>query len=304
MPTQRVEIDAEGFHIVILPERGGSLARVGWRHPDGEWRELFERAEEAAIEDLSGSLSKLSSFVMIPFVNRIDGARFMYDGGERQLPLNRPEQSCAIHGLSRNAAWAVTQWEPQRIMLEHEQMASDTPYCYRAEQEVTVVGGRAHFYLTVENRGSSAMPFGLGHHPWLPRTPHSQLQFYAEATFLSDERTFPVEAAPVEGGPTDFTLPRVLEGMRGLDRHFARWDGLAVVRQPDEGYILEFVCDQGFRNVHIFVPEDRSSFCVEPVTHVTDVVNRRAFAPFGDMARLEPGETLMTRMSLNPVVTG
>ena len=304
MPTQRAEIDAKDFHIVILPERGGSLARVGWRHPDGGWRELFERATEADIEDHSGSLSKLSSFMMIPFVNRIDGARFEYDGAEHRLPLNRPEQACAIHGLSRDAVWTLAQQEPERIMLRHDQTAADSPYQYRVTLEASVETGAAHFDLALENRGGRAMPFGVGHHPWLRRTPHSQLQFRAEAAFLSDERTFPIEVASMEGGPTDFSRSRILEELLGLDRHFARWDGVAVIRQPDQGYALDIIGDQGFRNVHIFVPEERASFCVEPVTHVTDVINRRAFAPFGDMARLEPGETLMARMSLKPAVIG
>ena len=203
-----------------------------------------------------------------------------------------------------SAAWSVTQQGPSRLRLEHEQTAADTPYRYHAAQDVWVADGAAHFDLTLENRGETAMPFGFGQHPWLPRTPRSRLRFAAETTFRPDERTFPVEAINAAGDPADFSNLRVLEEMQGLDQHFAGWDGAARVEQPDEGYVLDMLGDQGYRNLHIFVPEDRPSFCAEPVTHVTDVVNRRAFAEFGDMARLATGEKLSARMTLRPEAIG
>jgi aldose 1-epimerase len=54
------------------------------------------------------------------------------------------------------------------------------------------------------------------------------------------------------------------------------------------------------RNLHLCMPASRAVFCVEPVSHVPGVVNRRAFAHLGDMTALAPGEALEGTVVLSP----
>lgn len=295
---RRITLENEAFQIILLPERGASLARAAWRHPDGDWREIMERPSEADIDDAAGSLSKLSSFIMLPFANRIDGARFRYDGAVHDLAMNRPEQNCAIHGLSRGSSWRLVESGPTHAVVEDDYVGAG-PWRYLARQEVSLVGAVAHIDLSVENRGAQPLPFGFGLHPWFERRPSSTLQFSATTTFTPDERTFPTEAIDA-APPLSFAEPVALESVIGLDQHYAGWEGRAILRQPDFGYGVELRGEGAYGNLHIFSSPDRPSFCVEPVTHVTDVLNRRQFAAYGDMARLEPGETLSARMTLAP----
>ena len=51
-------------------------------------------------------------------------------------------------------------------------------------------------------------------------------------------------------------------------------------------------------NLHVYVPDDRPVLCVEPVSHVPDVHNRRHLAHYGDLAWLAPGETMRGAMQL------
>ena len=299
--TERVWIEVEPFSILVLPGRGAAIGRFAWRHPDGDWRELMDRPTDAQIDDASASLSLLSSFVMAPFANRIDEAQFSYDGVAHRLPLNRPEQNCAIHGLSRTEDWRVSERAPGRVVCEHDFADESAPFRYRARQSIAIDDGMVVWDLSVENQGAAAMPFGFGLHPWFPRSDRSVIRFAAAATFASDERTFPTAVAPV-AGEIDFSSGRQIAASPGMDRHYAGWDGVARIEQPDFGYAIDLTAPAAaagqYRNLHVFCPTDRPSFCVEPVTHVTDVVNRREFAPHGDMTRLEPGERLSARLKV------
>lgn len=295
--VEEITLQTERFAISVAPERGASITRFAWRHPDGAWRELMHRPAPEDVQDRSGSLSALSSFVMLPFANRIDGARFRYDGRDHALPLNRPSENCAIHGLARGAAWAVAEAAPSSAAFALD--ASDdgaafaeTPYRFRARQALEIKDDTVTWRVSVQNAGPAATPFGFGLHPWFPRTEASRLRFSAETTFDSDERTLPIASAPVAGA-TDFSDGRLMEDVIGMDRHYAGWRGDCVIAQPDLGYAIDLRSPAApetgrYPNLHIFCAPDRAHFCVEPVTHVTDVINRRHFAGFGDMRRLEP----------------
>lgn len=299
----RAVIETASFSICVLPTRGASIGRFAWRRPDGAWCELLHRPSDAEIDDVSASLSRLSSFIMLPFANRIDGARFLYDGVERRLPMNRPEQSCAIHGLARAQPWRVVAHRSDSVVCELVDADGPWPTVYAARQTVTILDDSVVWDLAVENRGAVAAPFGFGLHPWFPRTDASTVAFEAEKTFSADDRTFPVAVEDIDAA-VDFSSPKQIAASPGLDRHYAGWSGEARLTQPDQGYAVSLSAPMsetgGYRNLHIFCPRDRSAFCVEPVTHVTDVVNRTQFARYGDMTRLEPGETLSARFVIAP----
>ncbi len=289
--VERLEVAAGPWRVELVPERGASLTRLAWTHPDGATREILRRPSPDQIDDRAASLSLLSSFLMLPFANRIDGARFEYDGLSCALPLNRPQQDCAIHGHSREHVWRVVERDADRLVCEDLVSRDDTPFRYRAELSVTATPEQVTIGVSVENRADRALPYGFGLHPWFPRTPESRLRFDAANTFTPDPRTFPVARESL-GLETDFSAGLAPESRIGLDRHYAGWSGTADIRQPDLGYAATLSGDGAFRNLHIYVAGDRPDFCVEPVSHVTDVVNRRAFAEDGDMARLEPGARL------------
>ena len=119
------------------------------------------------------------------------------------------------------------------------------------------------------------------------------MAFSAGAVFDGDERTFPL-AARAPHGDTDWSGSGALVAQRAhFDHGYAQWSGGADVGQERSGYTLEVRGAGAFADtVHIFAPDDQAFFCVEPTTHVTDVINRRLFAPYGDMTALQTGEAL------------
>ncbi len=298
--VERVTLSANGFEIEVLPERGCAQSRLGWVSPDGTNFELMRRPDEATINDTSLSLSTLSNFIMLPFANRIDGARFTFNGEVFEIPLNRPQQQCAIHGHARDVPWQLVDRTETSITFEVRFQRDDTPYDFTARQTFRVDGDRVGLEVWVRNESQHTLPYGFGYHPWFPMSDETALQFSAGKTFTSDDRTFPLEAIDVPP-ELDFTSGPAIKPRAEVDKHYAEWTTReTVIIQPDQGYRLTVSGDGALTNVHIFIPENNTAFCVEPVTHVTDVVNRREFETYGDMTPLATGESMTGSMWLKP----
>ena len=300
--VERVTLSSGGFEIEVLPERGCAQSRLAWTAPDGTCHELMRRPDDETIENTSLSLSTLSNFVMLPFANRIDGARFTFNGEVFEIPLNRPQQNCAIHGHARDVPWKLVSRLDNALTFEVRFKRDDTPYDFTARQTFKIENGRAGIEAWVRNESAHTLPYGFGYHPWFPMLDDTRLEFKAHHTFTSDDRTFPIE--PVAVPPElDFSGNPVIMPMAEVDKHYAGWDSReTLISQPSLGYRLKVSGAEALTNVHIFVPENNSAFCVEPVSHVTDVVNRRDLKTFGDMTPLATGESMAGTMWLEPEV--
>ena len=107
--TGPIELQAHGFRLGVLPRLGASLTHLVWTPPgaaEGAEIDLMRRATPGDIA--SGNPSRLASFAMVPFTNRIDGGRISFEDerGARQtvqVPINRAAQNAAIHGFGRTA---------------------------------------------------------------------------------------------------------------------------------------------------------------------------------------------------------
>jgi aldose 1-epimerase len=240
--------------------------------------------------------SWLGSFIMAPFANRIAGGHFVENGREIQLPINRPEHQAAIHGFSRGRNFAVAEVSENALTLTDHFTDPGIPYIYDTVFTYVLTGSVLEVGLKVTNRGPCAMPFGLGHHPWFKRTPKTHLRFTAEGWFKRDAHTFPVARMANPAGDVRLT-PSALPG---FDRHYDHWGRAAEIIWPELDAGLNLTASPSLANLHVFVPEDRSAVCLEPVSHVPDVVNRRRYAAYGDMTALAPGESLTGSMQLAP----
>ena len=313
--TELIELDHDGFRLGVLPGLGGSLTHLVWS-PGGAppaGFDLLRRADAAAIA--SGNPSRLASFVMVPFANRIAAGRIPYDdsAGQRkvvQVPINRPAQDAAIHGFGRLAAWDVLDRGARRIRLAQHFSEPGNPFEYEAEQQFSIISGTSGTSSSVEcrvqvtNRGVAALPFGLGFHPWFDRTPAAMLGFSAACAFRMDDRDMPIEACPVSrvsGLEPHHGRDRFcIAGRTPFDTPIAGWNGSATLEWPERAIALDMQALGALELMHIFSPAAPDVFCVEPVSHMPDVVNRRQLARYGDMQLLAPGETLEGGMRLTP----
>lgn len=286
--TERLTLAAAGYRVVIDPAHGASVLSADWTDTDGR--------EHAVLAPLETPEIKLNAgcFVMAPFANRIEAGRFSFDGREVQLPLNNPAEGMASHGFSRGRTWRVEAVDAASATLVDEVSQDDIAYRYRVTERVEVSAEGIFIGLTVRNIGRAPLPFGIGLHPWFPRTAGVTLQFDAKGHYDRDARGLPFGA--LRGDPLFVAGDVPLSGMERVDAAFVGWDREARIRRPEDGITITLRATGAFRYLHVFVPEDREIFCAEPVSHLPDAINRPALE--GQMQVLAPDEEMSGGMWL------
>jgi aldose 1-epimerase len=275
------------WEAVLLPEQGAAFARLACRSHD-----VLVPLPVGA--DPNASFA--GAFVMAPWANRLDEGSLPVGGLTYHLPVNRPADDTAIHGLVRNVPWQVEVSDARRAVLTQRGDAehAGVPWHWRARLEVVLGTADVAVALTLENAGTLPFPFGCGWHPFFARPAGTRLRFAASTLLARDARCLPVAVQPsagVDGGEAEY---------EGLDTHFAGWDGVAEIIRPD--LALRLAASGAWAgNLQVFAPAGSSILCVEPVSHVPDAPNRPDFARFGPLTLLPPGGALQAALRITDI---
>jgi aldose 1-epimerase len=291
-------ISAQGWTVGLLPEVGGCLTRLDWSPAPGAYSVPLLRPSEAEAMT-AGDPGGLACFPMLPFVNRIADGRFTWHGRRYQLPLNRLPEPHAIHGFGFQAVWAVAERRPDFIRLIHEHANRVSPFRYQADLTIQVRPDVVIIVLAVTHLGTEPCPYGLGLHPYFPRDKGTRLALAADRWFPTDARKLPLSAQPIGPGQAFHTSKPVSQAAP-LDATFSGWNGKARIDWPERGASLNLVADGAFRAAHLFLPNDRPAFCVEPVSQLPNQVNRPEFDADLPPIILEIGQRAIGRLCLFP----
>jgi aldose 1-epimerase len=287
------------FEAELLPRLGAAVASLRWTGPDGVRHDLLRPADDVA--RAGNNPAALSMFLMAPFCNRIDGGRFRFGGETVILPQNRPHEDLIIHGFVWDRAWTVDRATDKGLVLSCERDDGPDPYRFRARLAITADAEAVTFTLTLESTTATLLPYGLGFHPYFPYAADMTLDVWAAGTFGFNSRLLPESVAPSRA-LLGTGRAAVLPDIAPLEIHFGHWDREAIMTWPSQALSVTMTASEPFKNLQIYVPPDRSACCVEPMSHLTDVVNRAAFAQWGYMETLGRGGTLTGAMTLRPQI--
>lgn len=235
-----------------------------------------------------------SGKVLVPWPNRVAGAKYEWEGELLKLPVTEPERGAALHGLQAFADWNVTEATGSSVTLETE-ITPSTGYPFHLSVEATYVldsNEGLTVTITARNVGDQPAPYGASIHPYLTcGVPVEQcvLTVPASAVVVTDELLTPVgvvsvEAFPIEAdlteagraeGVLDFRTSKPLLG-RQLDDAFTglpegTWK--VTVADPTSGRGVELRSDT--RWVQVFAGEElgKQGVAVEPMTCPADAFN-------------------------------
>lgn len=273
-------ISSERFEVAVRPDVGGSIA--SFRHINGE--PVFRDAVRSDYIDARDS----GCFPLVPFSNRVRRRRFHFEGRQIHLNPNVPEQDCAAHGHGWNQAWQVQYRDRSCVMMSYDWPGDDWPWPYRAWQKIAVTDAGLRVELTLENRGPSEMPAGLGLHPYLPMAPDMQLQFDARAHYAVDSDGFPT---PGQAGPRALDDFRRGAAVPASAAYFTGRTGAIRVRYPHARRMLELQCCAVANCLVIYPRPDLGFVCVEPVTHQVGAMEPASGTPYS-IGVLAPGAAM------------
>jgi len=210
-------------------------------------------------------------FPLVPFCGRVADSQFQFNAEQYKLPVNSAEDFQYIHGDGWLANWDILEASAQSIVLRYVHGSHNSLYQYKVEQEVSLDADSIVLNLSVTNRGDSSLPFGIGFHPFFPRTENTSLQAKSESWWINNENKIPTNKELIPD-VTNFTnkndLPQAL-----IDNCYQNWDGKAVIEWPEDEMKVELVADEVFNHFMLYTPTDSDFFCFEPMTHIPNGAN-------------------------------
>jgi aldose 1-epimerase len=291
------ELISGGLRLKIST-KGGIILGLWW---DGGAVEV--PLLRAAGNDHADALTS-GCYPLVPFGNRVAGNRFSFGGRDYVLQPNTDWDKHYLHGEGWQAEWTVADRAAGAITLAFEHRGANTPYEYRAEQTFSLAENQLEMKLSVENHGETALPFGLGWHPYFPMTPETALLAPAKAFWTEVDGWLPGERAAIPAD-LDFSSPSPLP-RRWINNGFEDWSGKALISWPERHAALVLEADELFRHAFIFVSDTafdpqfrRDYFCFEPMSHLA---NGHNLPGLGGLQILAPGQSLSGNIRLRPQI--
>lgn len=267
----------------LAPQAGGSIARFA---VEGAGDVLRPATAEALA---SGTGRDTACYPLVPYSNRIADGRLAFENQEFHLSPNWPGVRHPMHGDGWSHAWSVAHADVREAELVYEHDGLEGwPFRYRARQRYRLDADRLAVGMSVENLEGRRVPAGLGLHPFFTRDDDTGLQCRVSGVWRTDPEVLPLEHVPVPP-QWDFSRSRKVDGL-DLDHCFDGWDGKAVIRWPGRAMRLTLSATEAFRHLVIYIPDGRSFFCVEPVSHANGQVGRHL---------LDAGATLAGEIAFN-----
>ncbi len=261
-----IELNNGNLRLRLDPEIGGSIVDFSAKLGD-RWIPIMRRGEEPLTKS-----SNASSFVLIPYSNRLRDGRFSFGGKSYQL---RHAEKHAIHGDVRDRPLRVLEDSEDRVVLEfRSDEVSDLnfPFRFSARMIYALEGFELSCRIELVNVGTESMPAGCGFHPYFNRrlpgsTGEVELQIKVSGVYPG-ETPLPTGPAIPIAPQQDFSTQRPLDVV--LDHCFAGWDRQALIEWPGNGLEARIQAEQGMEHVILFSPEGQEVFALEPVTNAND----------------------------------
>lgn len=279
-------LEDDGLAVAVSP-LGGAILSARWQGAPG-----------LAPTPTPGLASKVfgaeACFPLVPFGNRIENNAFCFEGCDHRLLPNTADP-LVLHGDGWLRRWSVVHQDRRSVTLHHRQEAgAATPFAYEAVQTISIDAARLSLSLSVTNRAPRALPYGLGFHPYFPRTPQTRLVARATRRWSEREKHLPGVEGPI---------PEALDFASGvtlppdwLNNAFDGWDGRARIEWPETGLAVSLMADAPFRHFVLYSPSSEAEFiCFEPMTHRPNAHHQQQ----GGLLGLAPGETLQGAISLH-----
>lgn len=273
------ELSFEGNKALVLTGFGGTVQSL---EIDGLER-LRGDEETEFLEN-----PKFRGRLLFPFNDRIPDAQYKFAGKTQKLSINCEEDGSAIHGLIYDKEMKlVSQTENSLELSVVVSKEQGYPFSLSLNVLYTLSSAGIHLSFGVKNIGNEVAPFALGWHPYLKHTGSCndwRVQLEGKTYVDVDEGLLPTGRTPfVAGTEFDFRSSTSI-GEKELDLAISKSeDGLTVLSHGVSKLVLKQ--SEEFPYVQFYIPEERDSIAIEPITAATDSFNRPALGRID----LEPG---------------
>jgi aldose 1-epimerase len=245
-----------------------------------------------------GNVRHTACFPLLPYANRIAHGRFHWQGIDHSLDENFPASVHPLHGVGWQRPWQIVCADAHscELQFQHRPIGKESrgwPFAFDAAQRISLRESGLIIELSIVNVDELPAPLGLGLHPLFPRRGSEQrLTFVSGGAWQNGTDMLP--SGVVSGGLWDHSRGQSI-GAQPLDNDFFGWPGRARIESQAAPTIL-ITASRAFSSLRVFTPAAEEFFGVEPVSHLTDAINRSATG--AGMLRAEPGAALAGTVSI------
>jgi len=292
-----ITISNELLKAVINPDYGAAVLAF-YAIKDG--------TELAIMPDSRNDINSLdaSSFLMIPYSNRIKNGMFTFEDKKYNLENGKNH---AIHGDTRKRKWSYTQTSPNRVLCFFYSTDFENinwPWPFSVEVDYLISGNTFCTKIAVKNESDRLMPAGFGWHPYYNRTLTQKnepvfVQFKTEGVYPDVNGTCIPSGTPSKAfGKLDFSEEKQLDPKVHIDNCYQGYDGNGHILWPNSGIKASYDCSPECSHLIFFNP-DEPFFAFEPATNANNGVNHLGDKDFKcGTASLEPSEVLSASFSI------
>jgi aldose 1-epimerase len=271
---------AGDYALGLAPEGGGAIDFLEWRG------EALMRARVGP-----GPLNS-ACFPLVPFSNRIAEGRFEARGRSIVLKPNFPgvTHPHPLHGFGWLKPWRVTQVDAASALIEYVHDADEWPWPFACTQSFALTPSGFRHELSLINRSDEAMPSGVGFHPYFPRTAQTRYRGLHRGEWTTSTDGLPLSLS-LKDEPVDWWHGAPVSA-RVVDTVYVGRVGPLEIAWPERGLRLTMRPSPLLSFTTVYAPANGDFFCVEPVSHMTDAVNRSDGRETTGLRWLAPGECL------------
>ncbi len=261
----------------ILPAHGATLNQLKLELSGNLVSVIEGYASYEEVPNFPGSRSG----ILFPFPNRLKQGKYKYEGIEYQFPTEEKHNGNAIHGLVRKQPFKLEGYEAHdtggKVKLAYYS-SGDLPYYpfpFGLYIEFEYHNNQLTTKFSVENRGNTHMPVGLGWHPYFSlgeKVDDLELKLPFVSQVELDEINLPT------GKVIDFfdyeNFNKV--GERGFDDCFKLiMQDKSALFSTAKGCGLAFEGSKEFLFLQVYIPEDRDSIAIEPMNCNVNAFNNQ-----------------------------
>jgi len=245
-----------------------------------------------------------SSFLMIPYSNRIEDGTFTFNEKNHQLKNGKNH---SIHGDTRKSKWIIEEINQDRIICYFDSSKYkdvNWPWPFSAEVDYSISGNTFKSRITLKNNGDTPMPAGFGWHPYYSRSLTKEnepvfVQFETEGVYPDiNENCIPSGNPEKPFGKLDFSIEKQLDPKVHIDNCYQGYNGKGHMLWPDSGIKVSYECSPECSHLIFFNPDD-PFFAFEPATNANNGVNHFNDEVFKcGTVSLKPGEKLSASFSI------
>lgn len=280
-----LRLEAGNGELILAPAIGGGIAALRFGGRDA--------LRPASAESLAnGNPLGLAEFPMAPFINRLAGNAFEWQGQPIVLAPAHANTGEALHGTAWRVPWHVLDARSDWALLEAQWAPAPAwPFAFTVQRQFTLSENALRVDVALTAGPDAPMPAALGFHAYFPAA-GAMLQAASQAAWLTDCRGIPTSLEEIEAAA--LVRAGLAASDHALDHCFTGWDGVVHAQWPSHAVILRAEPNPGF--LQIYTPKGADYFCAEPQTAMPDAFNRPS--ELSGTRCLAPGESLRLRIDL------